>query len=201
MNELPNAHHIIADLPFSPWIVRGRLVEAQKQADEVLLTAKAHADRIRAEAAAQADDLLKQAWQEGLREGAVTAASLIAEVAAGVEHYRKAREDELRTLAFAIAHRILGAFPEDDLLIRTVRTALDEHRNTMGLRLRAGPAVAPLLRMSLSENDVGVSVTVEEDHTVPPGSCSLIHPRGRIAIGPLEQLLALLRASSLEVIP
>jgi flagellar biosynthesis/type III secretory pathway protein FliH len=180
-----------ADLSISPWIVRHEMIDAQKQADDVLSAAAVAADQLRAEAVAEADRLREAARQEGLRDGAAATAALVAEVSAGLEVYRAAREAELGTLAFAIAHRILGAFPEEDCLIRAVRTALDDYRNTTALRLRTSAEMASVLRTALGEA-VGFSITIEVDQMASPGSCTLIHPRGRIAVGPLDQLLALL---------
>ncbi|WP_036049723.1 type III secretion system stator protein SctL [Bradyrhizobium sp. Tv2a-2] len=185
---------IVADLPISPWIVRSETIEAQKQAYDVLSAAQASAARLHAEAAAQADELRKSARQDGLRDGATAAAALVAEFSSSLEIYRAAREAELSTLAFAIAHRILGAFSEEDRLIRAVRTALDEHRNTTGLRLRASPEMASALRTALDGARAAPSITIEPDETASPGSCTLIHPRGRIAVGPVDQLLALFAA-------
>jgi flagellar biosynthesis/type III secretory pathway protein FliH len=107
------------------------------------------------------------------------------------EVYHAAREAELGTLAFAIAHRILGEFSEEDCLIRAVQTALDEHRNATGLRLRASAEIEATLRTAVAESGASASVTIEVDEMAPAGTCTLINPRGRIAIGPIDQLLAL----------
>lgn len=195
MTQPPNAS-VAGDLPTSPWVIRGVLVNALQQADAVLAAAEARAARLCAEAADQAEKLLEGARQEGLRDGAAEAAALIAEVSADLDIYRQAREAELGTLAFAIAHRILGALPEEERLARAVRTALDEHRNASGLRLRTSPHMEAVLRTVIEEAGVGASVTIEVDDTALPGECTLIHPRGRIAVGPIDQLLALLSAAS-----
>jgi flagellar biosynthesis/type III secretory pathway protein FliH len=195
MTQFPNAS-VARELPTSPWVVRGDLVDARQQADAVLSAARAGAARLSAEAADEADRVLEEARQEGLRDGAAAAAALIAKVSVDLEFYLKAREAELGTLAFAIAHRILGALPEEERLARAVRTALDEHRSASGLRLRTSPQMETVLRTVLEETEAGASVTIEVDDTALPGECTLIHPRGRIAVGPIDQLLALLSSTA-----
>jgi flagellar biosynthesis/type III secretory pathway protein FliH len=195
MSELQEQQRAGNELPVSPWIVRREIIDVKNHAEQLLSEAKIAADRVLAQATAQAAGLRKASERQGLREGIATAAALIAKVSADLEAYRTAREAEIGTLAFAIAHRILGTFPEDDRLLRAVQTALDDHRNTTGLRLRASPEIASMLRTFL-EGEAGASVAVEVDETAPPSSCSLIHPRGRIAIGPIDQLLAMLASAS-----
>jgi flagellar biosynthesis/type III secretory pathway protein FliH len=190
-----------ADIPVSPWIARGEVIDAQRRAEDIIVAAKAYAERLRADAVRQADALREAARFQGLRDGVSAAAALIAEISSNLEVYRTEREAELSTLAFAIAHRILGAFAEEDRLIRAVRTALDEHRNTAGLRLRASAEIEPVLRTALLEAGGSASVTIDVDETAPSGTCTLVHPRGRIAIGPIDQLLALFAATAQRAIP
>lgn len=195
MTEEMDCGRMTVSLPSSPWIARRDVVDAQKRADTILSAAVTLSERLRSEAMTEAEAVRASARQEGLRDGGAAAAQLLADVAAAAETFRAAREAELSTLAFAIAHRILGAFPEEERLISAVRTALEEHRATVGLRLRVAPEMVEVLQSALQSTDTGTSVSVEADDAASSGDCTLIHPRGRIAIGPLDQLRALLAAT------
>lgn len=183
-------------LAASPWIVRGEILDALSQADRIRADAAAAADALRARAEAEVAAIRSAAHQEGLHQGAAAAASLLADAAAAAAAFNKAREGELVPLAFAIAHRILGVFPEQDRVTRAVMTALDEHRGTSGLRLRANPHTAAFLRVSLEDAGQLDAILVETDDQAPPGRCTLVHPRGRVAIGPVDQLRTLFENTS-----
>ena len=176
----------------SPWIVRGETIAVMRQADAMRAAAAADAQALRVQAAVEAEALRQQARQQGMQEGAAVAAALLADAEAAAHSYQLARSAELGTLAFGIAHRILGAFPEDERLARAVTNALDEHRGASNLRLRADPQSAALLREALNISSAGSSVIIEADHGAASGSCTLVHPRGRVAVGPVDQLRALL---------
>lgn len=182
-------------LPCSPWIVRDEIRIALLRADEIEAGAARRAAEMVSRARADADAIREAARQEGMREGAAAAARLIAETDAAVATYRRTSESELVPLAFAIAHRILGTFPEDDRLLRAVTTALDEHQGTSGLRLRADPHTASRLRDALRRADRTDQVLVDVDDAASPGSCVLMHPRGRASVGPIDQLHALFGAA------
>jgi flagellar biosynthesis/type III secretory pathway protein FliH len=200
MNGFASSDHA-ADLPVSPWIVRGEVIDARRQAEDILAAAKASAGQMRADADARADALREAARLQGLSDGMSEAAALVAGLCSDLETYRSARETELSALAFAIAHRILGAFAEEDRLIRAVQTALEEHRNVTGLRLRASVEIEPVLRTMLTEAGDSAYVTIDVDETAPSGTCTLVHPRGRIAVGPIDQLRALFAATTQQATP
>ncbi len=178
----------------SPWIVRGEVLEALEQADEIRAAASATAKALRACAVSEAEAIRLAARQEGLRQGAAAAATLLADAANAADTFQKARERELVPLAFAIAHRILGVFPEDDRMRRAVTTALEEYAGTSGLRLRADPDTAALLRGSLGVAARPETVVFEVDDQAPSGRCTLLHSRGQVAIGPADQLRTLFQA-------
>lgn len=175
----------------SPWIVRAKMVDAHGRANDIVARAESRAEELRAEAVAQAGRVCEAARQEGLREGAKAAAALIAEVSAGLEAHAAAREADASRLALAIARRILGEFEENERIIRAVKTALDEQRGTKGLRLRVSPLMQPVLRAALDEHGSDPWVALEVDERASSDACTMIHPRGRIAIGPLDQLQTL----------
>jgi flagellar biosynthesis/type III secretory pathway protein FliH len=185
-----------AALPSSPWIIRGEILEALRDGEAIRAAAAAEAVQLRRAAEADAARLREQARQEGRAAGEAAGAALLANAAAAIDTFRRDAEAELLPLAFAVAHRILGAFPEDERLLRAARTALDEHRGVSGLRLRAAPATAEALRAGLRQDGREGAVSVDADGEMEPGRCTLVHPRGRAAVGPLDQLRALFDATA-----
>lgn len=178
----------------SPWIVRGDTLRALRDADAIRLRARQDAERLLRDAARTAASVLDETRRLAVAQGEAEAARLLASAADAVQEFRHEAEAELVPLAFAIAHRILGVFPENDRLLQAVTTALDEHRGVSGLRLRAAPVTAAALRLGLDQTGRGNTVTVDVDEGAPPGTCTLVHPRGRAAVGPLEQLQLLFAA-------
>jgi flagellar biosynthesis/type III secretory pathway protein FliH len=191
MTALRDLPHVVEEATDSPWIVRAELVDAHSRAEDIIAEAEGEAARLRAEAAAEAERAREAAEETGLREGAAAAAALIAEVSAGVEATAAAWEADISRLAFAIAHRIIGEFAEDERMILAVRTALVEYRDTAGLRLRVSAQMEPVLRAALAQSGAGLRVDIEVDEDAWSGACTLIHPRGRVAVGPFDQLQAL----------
>jgi len=185
-------------LPASPWIVRGNTLEALRDADAIRSRARQDAERLLRDAARTAAAIRDEARRQAIADGQAEAARLLTDVVEAVQNFQREAEAELVPLAFAIAHRILGAFPEDERLMLAASTALDEHRGVSGLRLRAAPATAAALRGALSQDGHAGLVTVDVDEGMAPGGCTLVHPRGRAAVGPLEQLRLLFAATGSE---
>jgi len=182
-------------LPASPWIVRGTTLEALRDADAIRRQARQDAERLLRDSARTAASIREEAKRQAVADGEAEAAHLLADVAEAVQHFQREAEAELVPLAFAIAHRILGAFPEDERLLLAASTALEEHRGVSGLRLRAAPVTAAALRRALDQDGRAGLVTVDVDEGMAPGGCTLVHPRGRAAVGPLAQLRLLFAAS------
>lgn len=191
MSGLRSIPRIGPDPSSSPWIVRAESVEAHRQAHDIVALARSEAAQLREQAIADAERVREAARAEGLRDGAAAAAALVAEVSAAVDEDAAARKADIGRLAFRIAHRILGEFEESDRLIRAVMTALNDHHGAAGLRLRVSPQMEPVLRAALDQAGAGTQVTIDVNEGASSDSCTMIHPRGRIEVGPLDQLQAL----------
>lgn len=178
----------------SPWIVRGDALRALHDASAIRTRARQDAEQLLQDAARAVASIREEARRQAVAQGEAEAVRLLADVTNATLQFRHEAEAELVPLAFAIAHRILGMFPEDDRLLRAVNTAMDEHRSVSGLRLRAAPVTAAALRHALDRAGRGDAVTVDVDEGAEPGTCTLVHPRGRAAVGPLEQLHLLFAA-------
>lgn len=174
-----------ASLPHHPFVVRGPELQALRDAAAIR-------DQAQQEAAAERERERRHGYADGLREAAAAAAQLVRNAEAAVEDYWSRREQELAALALAIAHRIVSGLPPDDLLAGVARTAIAEHRQDTSLTLRAAPDAAAVLRRCLADDTATARVEVQADASLPPGGCVLSHPRGRTAIGLLDQFRAML---------
>lgn len=190
-HPLPRSH------PSSPWVVRSERLSAIEEGEAILTAARAQAESLREAATRDAASLHRQAQDAGLAEGAREAAALVGAAQAAIAVQREADAAEMLPLAFAIAHRILGAFDEDDRLHRAARAALDEHHNLAGLRLRVAPAAADVLRAALRAEGL-TTVAVDADDGVGRDGCTLVHPRGRAAVGPIDQLREIMASQRID---
>jgi type III secretion system HrpE/YscL family protein len=179
-------------LPKSPLILRREIVGVKNEAREIIERAEREAEGIRMEARRQAQQDRHQGHAEGVKDGRAEAARLLAEASATVDAFYEAREQEFTDLAFAIAYRLIGELPEQEQMARVARAALGEHRGGVKIMLRVGPGTAGPLRDALRPYDPEGRVDIETDETAPPGSCTLLHDRGRSSIGLLDQFRALM---------
>jgi flagellar biosynthesis/type III secretory pathway protein FliH len=183
--------------PGSPYVLRGDTLRARADAAAIREAALADADAVRAraeaEARARAESLLGEARARAMSESA----ALLARAAGDADALLRAREEELTALAFALAHRLVNDLPRDTRTLRLVWTALAEHRDVSRLVLRAPPATAASLRAGLCGGDGDARgracpVEVVDDATLGADECVLVHPKGRTALGPLQQFRALM---------
>ena len=176
-------------LPHSPLVVRA--AERRAYADAGMIRAAAEAD-----AAALRDAERRRGYEQGFRTGLEQGALLAADAAQAVEAFWAERETELHDLSLAIAHRVLASFSADEVTVRLVREAIAEHRRDVQLTLRVPAGDAPALREALHAVDPDGRVLVVPDPSARPGTCTLIHPRGRTRIGLLDQFRALMQSPS-----
>lgn len=180
--------------PASPFVIRAAEVEAHMDAAAIRADAALHARQVAGLAQAEREAAVRAGHEDGLRSGAAQAAGLAAGAAAAVEAFWDQREAELRDLAIAVAHRLLASLPPHEVLARLATEAVREHRSDVRLTLRVGGADAGPLRAALADADPHGRVAVEADPGAAPGSCVLVHPRGRTRVGLLDQFRALMEA-------
>ncbi len=178
--------------PRSRFIVRGGIYGVHREAHMILADARAAAVRMRAELDAERRGVLEAAREEGLRQGISEAAPIVADVAIAIDAFWRERESELAEVGFAIAHRILGSVPADEVLARLASEAIAEHAASVKLTLRAGPEAAAYLRAALKDLGHDHRVTVLADPAVAPGECNLSHKHGRANLGLLAQFRAMM---------
>ena len=177
---------------------RAVVAEAQELAKRIVEDAEAVSARLRADAEVEtrnkAEDVFTEARARGLGEAAAEAALLIAQTAEAIDCFWREREDELRDVALAVAHRVLAALPRDEILLRLATEAIAEHGRDTRLALKTSPDMADHLRAALSTLEFGDHVTVSPDPSLEPGGCTLLHPQGRTEIGLVAQFRSMLAA-------
>jgi len=175
---------------------RAIVAEAEERAERIVADADAGVARLRAdakvEACAQAEAALAEARARGRDEAAAEVAVLTARTAEALDRFWREREDELRDVAFAVAHRVLAALPRDQTLLRLATEAIAEHGRDTRLALKASPDMADCLRAVLSGLEFGHHVTVSPDPSLEPGECTLLHPHGRTEIGLVAQFRSMM---------
>lgn len=183
---------LASPLPHSPFVIRREDMHARDTAAQIVERAQNRAEEIERDARHALQAEWSQAHETGLRDGRTEAARLLAEAASAVGQFFDDREAELTELAFAVAYRVIGTMTPNQQMIHAARTAIAEHRGAAHLCVRVAPSMADELRKALAESDMQGRVEVEADEHAPPGSCTLVHPRGRSSLGILDQFRALL---------
>ena len=176
-------------LPESSYVVRGAALQARRDAAAILADARTEAAAIREAAAQERVAERARGYADGLQAGTTDGACLLRSAAAAAESFLAAREGELSDLAFAIAARVLGALPADAVLIGAARTAIAEHRADSRLVVRVAPDAAAGMQPL-----AGPNLAIQADPSLPPGACTLVHPRGITELGVLDQFRAMMAA-------
>jgi flagellar biosynthesis/type III secretory pathway protein FliH len=179
-------------VPNSPFIVRGDILRAHKDAQAILAEARDEASRLRAELLAERLGVLEKAHQQGLKQGLAEAAAVAANAADAIGAFWKKQENELTEVAFAIAHRIVASLPANAILAQLASKAIADHGADVHITLRTAPDAAIHLREFFKNNDHAGRVTVLADPTAAPGECTLFHRRGRANLGLLAQFRAMM---------
>lgn len=175
-------------LPESRYVVRGATLQARADAAAILAAARAEAQALREIAVRERHAERARGYADGRQAGAADAGQLLAAAAAAADAFLAAREGELSDLAFAIAARVLGTLPADAVLLGAARTAIAEHRADSRLVVRVAPDAAAAMQAL-----AGPNLTIQADAALPPGACTLLHPRGSTELGVLDQFRAMMQ--------
>ncbi len=183
-------------LPVSPFVIRADVMQAHADAAAIRADAAAQAAASAEQTALLRREAVAAGHSEGLEAGMAQAARLASEAAAAAEAFLNERAAELQDLGFAIAHRLLASLPRDEILTRLAAEAVAEHRTDVQLTLRVCDADVAPLRAALAEADPHGRVAVMGEPSAAPGSCTLVHGRGRTRLGLLDQFRALMGAAA-----
>lgn len=162
-------------------VIPRRLLEAARDASDIIALAKR-----------QAADERQRGFQEGFVEGLKAGRERLIEIDGAIDAYWSEREEELITVALALAHRVIADLPEREHLVGLIRTALTAHRGETMLELAADPATALALHPLLPDFLARSPITVRADPSLSPGMILLSHRDGQTQLGLVQQFRALL---------
>jgi flagellar biosynthesis/type III secretory pathway protein FliH len=159
----------------------------------------AEAGQLRADAERRIEQAREQARTEGHAEGlAQGLAAARDEVAAELfrlamrdSEERRARQQEISTLALEVVRRIAGTMGEEQVLIGLAERTIAALAPNVTATVRVPPAHAKAVRARLAGRD---SLSVEADPTLSGMDCVVETPLGRHYAG-LERQLALIEAA------
>ncbi|GLS46081.1 type III secretion system stator protein SctL [Methylobacterium brachythecii] len=156
------------------------LAAAHRHAIETRDWAQAHFEREHA-----------RGYQEGRAEGTEAAARCVAETSARASDHLAALERELPALVHGIVADMLGRLDADDLVVRSVRHALDKLRPDAAATLRVPPDQVETIRAALGDLGAHAELRIEADPSLAPGECCLRSAIGSVELGIEAQLRAL----------
>jgi type III secretion system HrpE/YscL family protein len=168
-------------------VVPGELVDARAEAARIVDDARAEAARIVSDARSAAAGVLDDARAQGLAAGRVEAAATLAGAARARDAMLAGAEREVRTLALAVAAKIVGETvaldPERSLVI--AREALSRARRAERLELRVHPDDLATLAAALP------SVQITGDTSIARGGCVVRSELGTVDARIETQLAAI----------
>ncbi|MDH3660599.1 MAG: type III secretion system stator protein SctL [Alphaproteobacteria bacterium] len=183
---------------------RGRIIPAEEieawQTGQSYMDAAAReAERLREEALLAFEEAKKDGFEEGRKEGAAAAASLLAETALRADRHLAAADQQIVDLALAVVRRVLGEFDVGQLTQNAALHALSRQRQSQHLTLHVAPDMVDGLRADLDAGfEAGTRhlITVEPDPRLDRGQCRLASEIGFVDLGIEAQLNAIHRGLS-----
>ncbi|OAF03747.1 nodulation protein NolV [Bradyrhizobium centrolobii] len=131
---------------------------------------------------------------EGLKTGGEEMARLIAQAACEVARQKAVLEQELPELVMEIVSDLVGAFDPGEMLVRTIRHAIDRKYAGAKISLRVSPVQADATAREFTAYDGREGrpqVRIEPDPALPSGQCVLWSEFGNVDLGLASQLRAL----------
>ncbi|RXH03400.1 type III secretion system stator protein SctL [Bradyrhizobium vignae] len=144
---------------------------------------------------------------EGLRSGSDEMAQLIARAASDVARRKAVLQEELPQLVIEILSDLLGSFDPGEMLVRTVRHAVEKRYGSAEVCLHVSPVNADALRhefLAFDGTNGRPKVRIDPDPAVGPDQCVLWSEFGSVDLGLAAQLRTLrigLNPSSQESYP
>lgn len=179
--------------PLGP-LVRAEQAGIWSEATEARAVAERHLQRVRGWARAAYERERARGYAEGQQSGAEEGARLVARATADAARQKAVLERELPHLVMDIVRDLLGTFDPGEMLLRTVRHAIEQKYGGGEVRLRVAPLHADRLAREFAAcdgHDGRPLVRVEPDPALSPGQCVLWSEFGNIDLGLDAQLRAL----------
>ncbi|TWA90230.1 type III secretion system stator protein SctL [Bradyrhizobium stylosanthis] len=131
---------------------------------------------------------------EGLRTGSDEMARLVARVACEVARRKAVLEQELPQLVMEILSGLVGSFDPGELLVRSVRHAIEQRYGSAEVCLHVCPVNADALIREFAAfdgTDGRPKVRIDSDPTLTPDQCVLWSEFGNVDLGLAAQLRTL----------
>ncbi|MCC8978069.1 type III secretion system stator protein SctL [Bradyrhizobium acaciae] len=128
---------------------------------------------------------------EGLRSGSDEMAQLIARAASDVARRKAVLQQELPQLVLEILTDLLGSFDPGEMLVRTVRHAVEQRYGSAEVRLHVSPVNVDALRHEFEAfdgTDGRPKVRIDPDPAMGPDQCVLWSEFGNVDLGLAAQL-------------
>ncbi|MCP1854631.1 MULTISPECIES: type III secretion system stator protein SctL [unclassified Bradyrhizobium] len=128
---------------------------------------------------------------EGLRSGSDQMAQLIARAASDVARRKAVLQQELPQLVLEILTDLLGSFDPGEMLVRTVRHAVEQRYSSAEVCLHVSPVNADALRHEFEAfdgTDGRPKVRIDPDPAMGPDQCVLWSEFGNVDLGLAAQL-------------
>ena len=165
------------------------------EAETVLSDARRRAEAILANAEKTYKEEKARGREEGLAEAQGEVAEQILNVVSRSVDYLAGAEAEVASIVLTCLRKILGDFPDEELVIREARTALQVVRNEPRVTLRVSTDVEAEVRERVGEvlsGNGGVSfLEVVGDERIGKGGCLLESEAGVVDASIQQQLEAL----------
>ncbi len=167
-------------------------------AETALTDANQRAEEILADAHRTYEEEKKRGHEEGVSAAQGEVAAQIFEVVSRSVDYLAGAEAEVARVVIACLNKILGEFPDEELVIREARTALQVIRNEPRVTLRVSTEVEAEIRSRVGEilsgNGEVNFLEIVGDERIGRGGCRLESEAG-VVDASLEQQLRALEAA------
>ncbi len=190
-----------ATVPARPaGVLAAPVYDAERDARAVREEAERLAAEIVARAGAEADRIRGDAKRQGREEGLAEATGLLARTHAERARLLTEAEPELRTLAVAIAEKVLSRSLQGapELAVSVCAAALEHSRAAASIVIEVNPADVPIVEAARAELEAKVgrrdSFVVRASEAITRGGCIVESSLGRVDAR-LETQLASIRAA------
>lgn len=172
-----------------------RLLEAR----DILEEARRRAVEMDAAAAAACEQRKQQGYEDGLLEGRAQQAEKMLETTLLTLEYIESLEKKMVDIVVQAVRKIVGELPDDERVVRVVRTALEAVRGQQRVTVRVCPADEPAVSKALAAMTATLPhgpgfLDVRADSRMQSGDCILESELGVVDAGLETQLKAISRA-------
>ncbi|MGY3622268.1 type III secretion system stator protein SctL [Bradyrhizobium sp. USDA 10063] len=179
--------------PLGPLIPAAEL-EIWYEAVQTRVAAERHLQRVRSRARKAYQRERARGRAEGLKTGADEMARLVAQAASEVARRKAVLEQELPQLVMEIVSDLLGTFDPGEMLVKTVRHAIEQKYGSAEVCLHVSPLKVDALAREFAAcdgRDGRPKVRIDPDPALTPEQCVLWSEFGNVDLGFAAQLRAL----------